>query len=90
MAILGTISTTIIHSEFPFYLAFVWLYGGAILVLHALRSLSNEKDRWRYGLHGFAAGIFFGPFGNFLRDVPQRRRRMSGRKPTHMVGFALE
>ncbi len=67
MAVLGTFLTARNLFEFPFHLAFAWLYGGAIIVLHAIRSFPNEKVRWRYGLHGFASGILFGPFGIFFK-----------------------
>ena len=67
MAILGTLFTTLIHVLFPFHSAFAWLDGGAILVLHSIRSLLTDKVRWRYGLNRCAGGMLLGPSGIFFR-----------------------
>ncbi len=67
MAFLGTCLALFFGSFLPFHVAFVWLYGGAIIALHAIRSLPRDRVRWRYGLNGFAAGMLFGPFGIYFR-----------------------
>ena len=84
MAVLGALATTRIRDTFPFHLAFAWLYGAAIIVLHAVRSLPNDKVRWRYGLNGFAAGTLFGPFGIFFkRCYPETNKYEQARANFH-------
>ncbi len=75
MAVLGLTSAQLLGltSEpwFPIRISsltlFAWIYGGGIIVLHAIRSLPSDRVKWRYGLNGFATGIVFGPFGIFFK-----------------------
>ena len=83
-ATLGIIAKTRIHYAFPFNSAFAWLDGVAIIVRHAIRSMLNEKVRWRYGMNGFAAGTLFGAFGIFFkRYYPETMKYEQGRANLH-------
>ncbi len=83
-ATLGIIAKTRIHYAFPFNSAFAWLDGVAIIVRHAIRSMLNEKVRWRYGMNGFAAGTLFGAFGIFFkRYYPETMKYEQGRANSH-------
>ncbi len=88
-ALLGTLLALFLGGFFPFHLMFTWLYGGAIVVLHAIRSYPSDRVRWRYGLNGFAAGMLFGPFGIFLkRCFPETTKDKQARANFH-GGFAF-
>ncbi len=74
---------------FPFHLVFAWIYGSAIIVLLAARSLPRDRVKWRYGLNGFVAGMSFGPFGiYFKRCYPEIEEDKQARENFH-GGFSF-
>ncbi len=84
MALLGAFTTVRINLHFPFHLVFAWLYGGAITVLHAIRSSASDRIRWRYGLNGLAVGMLFGPVGLFFkRCFPEMMQYKQARTNFH-------
>ncbi len=55
---------------------FMMVLGISIALLHLVRNEGREVTVWRYGVHGFALGVLFGPFGFlFRRCFPELRVR---------------
>ncbi len=89
IAVLGALVAEKMKALFPFHLLFAWLYGAAIIVLHAIRSAPIDRAKWGYGLNGFAAGMLFGPFGIFFkRCFPETMKDKQARTNFH-GGFAF-
>ena len=89
MALLGTLLALFLGGFYPFHLMFTWLYGGAIILLHAIGSSPSDRVRWRYGLNGFAAGMLFGPIGIFFkRCFPETTEDEQARANFH-EGYAF-
>ena len=42
---------------------FPWVYGASVILTRAIRSKASDRKVWRFGCHGFALGMLFGPFG---------------------------
>ena len=70
VAVLSTTLTETLRSKlmrFPESTLFVFTLFISRITLHTIRSTEEDKVLWRYGVHGFALGFLFGPFGLLFR-----------------------